>query len=45
METIDKEVQYGTVSGDAMEILLRLMTSVYVPVFNGNGTWPESVRN
>eukprot|EP01046_Picozoa_sp_COSAG06_P093571 COSAG06_NODE_39751_length_409_cov_0.819355_2_plen_71_part_01 len=34
METIDKEVQYGTVSGEAMESLLRLMTSVYVPVFN-----------
>ena len=45
METIDKEVQYGTVSGEAMESLLRLMTSVYVPVFNSNGTWPESVRN
>eukprot|EP01045_Picozoa_sp_COSAG04_P001419 COSAG04_NODE_47_length_31265_cov_18.823012_16_plen_540_part_01 len=45
METIDAEVQYGTVSGEAMESLLRLMTAVYVPVFNRNGTWPESVRN
>jgi dynein heavy chain len=43
-ESVDTLVQYGTVAGDAMESLLRLMVSVYVPVFTNNKVWPESVR-
>ena len=43
-ETIDVDVQYGMVNGETMESLLRLMNSVYVPVFTSNSTWPDSVR-
>jgi dynein heavy chain len=43
-ETVEKEIQYGTVSGESMDSLLRLMVSVYVPLYTNNTSWPVSVR-
>lgn len=37
-------MQYGVVSGNVMDSLLQVMTSVYVPTFVANDSWPESVR-
>ena len=43
-ENFEKKIQYGTISGNVMESLLRLMQGVYVPMFMENKQWPESVR-
>jgi dynein heavy chain len=43
-ESMEQVIQYGTVAGNTMESLLRLMVSVYVPVFSNNEKWPKSVR-
>lgn len=37
-------VQYGTLTGDAMSSLLRLMENVYLPLFATNKNWPESLK-
>ncbi|KAJ3127608.1 Dynein heavy chain 2, axonemal, partial [Nowakowskiella sp. JEL0407] len=39
-----KRIQFGLVSGTAMESMLRVMSGVYVPMFLDNKRWPESVR-
>ncbi|KAJ3060320.1 Dynein heavy chain 2, axonemal, partial [Rhizoclosmatium hyalinum] len=41
-QTFEKCFQYGTVNGDVMESLLRMMQGVYVPMFMENKQWPES---
>lgn len=41
---IGESVQYGLVSGSAMDSLLKLMNGVYLPTFLSNDTWPESVK-
>ena len=38
-------VQYGTVSGQHIESLLRLMTGIYAPLFFENTSWPDSIKN
>lgn len=40
----EQRVQYGTLTGDAMASLLRLMQSVYLPLFLTNKNWPDSIR-
>ncbi|EGF78014.1 hypothetical protein BATDEDRAFT_91203 [Batrachochytrium dendrobatidis JAM81] len=40
----EQKVQYGSVSKNAADGLLRLMQGVYVPVFLENKRWPDSVR-
>ena len=42
-ETVDKEVQYGTVRSGHIESLLRLMQSIYAPLFFENTSWPDSI--
>jgi dynein heavy chain len=37
-------VQYRSFRGDAMESLLRLMSSMHVPVFLNDNTWPENMK-
>lgn len=37
-------IQYGTLTGDAMSSLLRLMENVYLPLFATNKNWPESLK-
>ena len=46
MSVLDFEhkVQYGTVEGPLMECLFRLMQGIYVPVFDENTKWPDSVK-
>ncbi|KAJ3217500.1 Dynein heavy chain 2, axonemal [Dinochytrium kinnereticum] len=43
-ETFEKKIQCGTVAGNTMESLLRIMQGLYVPMFSENRKWPESVR-
>ena len=43
-ENIDTAVHYGTVSGAAIESLLRRMNSLYMPTFLNNKLWPESFK-
>ena len=41
---IDKEVQYGSVKSGHIESLLRLMQSIYAPLFFENTSWPDSIH-
>jgi dynein heavy chain len=43
-DNIDRKVQYGVVSGQAMESLLKVMSNVFVPTFLSTESWPESVK-
>eukprot|EP00741_Cyanophora_paradoxa_P024938 tig00000056_g24072.t1 len=43
-ETVNTAIQFGIVNGGAMDALLRLMGGVFVPIFNANKTWPESIK-
>lgn len=36
-------VQFGTVRGGHIESLLRLMHSIYAPLFFDNTSWPDSI--
>jgi hypothetical protein len=40
----ERRVQYGKLTKNTMESLLKVMSHVYVPVFLGNKKWPDSVR-
>ncbi|KAJ3206517.1 Dynein heavy chain 2, axonemal [Entophlyctis luteolus] len=42
VENFESHFQYGTISGLAMNSLLRMMHGVYVPMFIENKNWPES---
>jgi hypothetical protein len=42
LEKAASEIQYGVVSGSALESLLRMMNKVYLPTFMSNASWPES---
>ena len=44
-ETFTNVVQYGTVMGGHIESLLRLMMGIYAPIFFGNKSWPDSIKN
>ncbi|KAJ3123528.1 Dynein heavy chain 2, axonemal [Physocladia obscura] len=44
MRNFEHSFQYGTVSGDILDSLLRMMQGVYVPIFMENKQWPESVQ-
>lgn len=44
-ENLDRMVQYGTIAGDQVEDLLRLMQSVFAPLFFEQRNWPDSIRN
>lgn len=37
-------VQYRCFRGEGMESLLRLMSSLYVPLFLGDRSWPENIK-
>jgi len=46
-ENITESIQFGRVNAsgiEGMHSLLRLMNSLYVPLVQGNRTWPESFR-
>lgn len=36
-------VQHGKVRGSYIDSLLRMMTSMYAPMFFHNATWPDSI--
>ncbi|KAI8894261.1 dynein heavy chain and region D6 of dynein motor-domain-containing protein [Globomyces pollinis-pini] len=40
----EHKVQYGKLTKNILQSLLKLMTQVYVPIFLGNKKWPDSVR-
>ncbi|KAJ3355389.1 hypothetical protein HDU91_005673, partial [Kappamyces sp. JEL0680] len=40
----ERKVQYGKLTKNTMESLLKMMSHVYVPIFLGNKKWPDSVR-
>lgn len=42
-ENIGKKLQFGTIKGNYIESLLRVMTNVYAPLIFGNRTWPDSI--
>lgn len=44
LQTFERKVQYGTISGVNLDSLLRTMQGVYVPMFLENNSWPDSVR-
>ncbi|RKP21179.1 hypothetical protein ROZALSC1DRAFT_20732 [Rozella allomycis CSF55] len=44
VEEFSDRVQFGSVTGDALHSLLRLMSGIFVPIFLDNEGWPESVR-
>ena len=44
-ENLERMVQYGTIAGDQVEDLLRLMQSVFAPLFFEQRNWPDSIRN
>eukprot|EP00762_Andalucia_godoyi_P004499 ANDGO_05184.mRNA.1 Dynein-1-beta heavy chain len=43
-ETIDAEIQFGILKGDALDGLLRMMQGLYAPSFLKNESWPESFK-
>ena len=44
LENMTRSIVFGYISGNAVDSLLRLMDSVFVPNFLQNQTWPESIR-
>ncbi|XP_052104325.1 dynein axonemal heavy chain 2-like isoform X7 [Mytilus californianus] len=44
-ESFHHVLQYGTVKGQHIESLLRLMMGIYAPAFFENTTWPDSIKN
>jgi hypothetical protein len=42
-ENIGKKLQFGTIKGNHIESLLRIMTNVYAPLIFGNKSWPVSI--
>ena len=42
-QNVENEVQYGTVRTGHIESLLRLMQSIYAPLFFDNTSWPDSI--
>nr|XP_039250408.1 dynein heavy chain 2, axonemal-like [Styela clava] len=38
-------VQWGNVRGGYLEGLLRIMNTIYAPMFFRNKTWPDSIKN
>ncbi|KAJ1537343.1 Dynein heavy chain 2, axonemal, partial [Nowakowskiella sp. JEL0078] len=43
-DNFENKFQYGKLSGNAMESLLKMMQGVFVPMFLDNKRWPDSVR-
>jgi dynein heavy chain len=43
-ETIAKSVQYGTVNGEPVGALLRLMSGVFVPLCLKDESWPDTIK-
>jgi hypothetical protein len=41
-DRVADRIQYGVISGSALESLLRMMNRVYLPTFLSNATWPDS---
>lgn len=41
----EQAVQFGTLQGDALQDLVRVMTTVYTPLLARNSAWPNSVQN
>jgi hypothetical protein len=42
-QNIAKKLQFGTIKGNHIESLLRVMTNVYAPLIFGNKSWPVSI--
>lgn len=40
-----RTVQNGSILGQGIESLLRIMSSIYVPTFFADETWPDSIKN
>ncbi|KAI8904300.1 dynein heavy chain and region D6 of dynein motor-domain-containing protein [Gorgonomyces haynaldii] len=43
-DNFEHKIQYGNLSPNVVESLLRLMHQVYVPIFLDNNKWPDSIR-
>nr|CDS32130.1 dynein heavy chain [Hymenolepis microstoma] len=41
----NRTVQNGSVLGQGMESLLRIMTGIYAPTFFTDRSWPDSIKN
>ncbi|XP_078526452.1 dynein axonemal heavy chain 2 isoform X1 [Lissotriton helveticus] len=44
-ETLEDNLQFGSVRGGHIEALLRLMNGIYAPQFFSITSWPESIKN
>ncbi|KAJ7369518.1 Dynein heavy chain 2, axonemal [Desmophyllum pertusum] len=44
-DNIEQKLQLGTIRTNHIESLLRTMTNVYAPLFFGNRSWPDSIKN
>jgi dynein heavy chain, axonemal len=40
----ERKVQFGKLTKNNLDSLLKIMSRVYVPIFSGNKKWPETVR-
>ncbi|KAM7541340.1 hypothetical protein Aperf_G00000036599 [Anoplocephala perfoliata] len=40
-----RTVQNGSILGQGIESMLRIMSSIYVPTFFADKTWPDSIKN
>lgn len=44
-ENFSRTVQNGSIMGQGMESLLRVMSNIYAPTFFADDTWPDSIKN
>lgn len=44
-DNIELKLHFGTIKANHIESLLRMMTNVYAPLFFGNRSWPDSIKN
>lgn len=42
-DNIARKLQFGTIKGNHIESLLRIMTNVYAPLIFGNRSWPIGI--
>lgn len=44
-ENFFRTVQHGSIIGQGIESLMRIMVTIYAPTFFKNTTWPDSIKN
>ncbi|VDL84400.1 unnamed protein product [Schistocephalus solidus] len=44
-ENFETYVQYGSIIGQGIESLMRVMSTVYAPAFFASKGWPDSIKN